>query len=123
MGRSILAVILGYLVVAIATMVTFAIAFPNPDSAQLPSISLMLFLLGAGVLYTIIGGYVTAFIARKAEIKHTLALGSLMVILGIISMIATFGKEPLWFQLVLIITPIPSALAGGYLRIWRSSSV
>jgi hypothetical protein len=118
MGRSILAVIAGYLIIAVAVMALFAISFPDADPANIPapSMGFMLFSIVYGFVFAVLGGYVTALLAKRAEMKHTLALGALGVVLGIISMVTAAGREPLWYQITNMVVIAAAVLLGGYFR-------
>jgi hypothetical protein len=95
MGRSLLAVIAGYAVMAAAIMILFALWFRDPTTV--PSQGFMLFSLGYGFIFAVLGGYLTALLARRAEMKHTLALAGFSALLGGASMITFAGQEPLWY--------------------------
>ncbi len=116
MGRSILAVMAGYLVMAAAVVALFAVCFPNPDVADIPSTKFMLFSLAYGFAVAIAGGTVTAWIAKRAVMKHALALASGGLIMGIISLISGWGKAPLWYQIGNMLVVVTGVMVGGYLR-------
>jgi len=120
MARSVLAVIAGYLVVAAAVVATFA-ALGALVPGAFVSTAWLVFLVGWGFAWMVVGGYVTAAIARRSEIDHALSLGALMVVLGVISMVMGAGKEPLWFQIANFLIAIPAVLCGGALRAWQRS--
>lgn len=123
MLRSIVAVIIGYVVIRFLVMATFGLidlmspaTLSAPESGGRPRPSILIFLLLTGALYSIAGGYVTALLAGKSEMKHSLALAALMVIGGIFSMVWNYGQEPIWFQLSLIVFMPLAALLGGNVR-------
>ena len=69
-----------------------------------------------GLSATILGGYVAALIARRAEIKHGASSAWLCMSLGVYGMIAHIGSAPLWqHTLALVLSPTFGAF-GGYLR-------
>ena len=114
MTRSILAVIVGYLTMAVAIIALFAISFRQPDAA--PTQTFMLLSLVYALFAALAGGYVTALIARRKELKHTIALATFAALMGIVSMIVSAGQEPLWYQIANIAVMVPAVLLGGYLR-------
>lgn len=116
MRRSILAVIGGYVVMSIGIMALFMVAFPNPTLAATPSMNFMLFSLAYGFVFAVIGGYVTAWIAKRAEMKHTLALIGLGIVMGIVSVVMAAVKQPKWYQSGNFVVMIAGNLLGGYLR-------
>lgn len=119
MIRSVLAVVAGYGVVALATLATFALLFPSGPTSAVPGMRQLVFLLGAGAAFAVGGGYATGWIARRSEERHALALGILMAVLGMVSLVTASGPELLWFQVALILIPVPGACFGGQLRARR----
>ena len=115
MGRSILSVIVGYLMMALAIMALFAIWFRGKDAA--PSDGFMLFGLGYGFVFAVVGGYVTAMIAKRSEMKRAMALAIFAVLMGIVSMIAYAGREPRWYQIANMVVVVTGVLLGGHLRV------
>jgi hypothetical protein len=114
MGRSVLAVVVGYLVMAIAVVALFAVWFREPNAV--PSRGSMLFSLSYGFLFGVVGGYVTALIARRSEVRHAIALAGLLAIRGAVPLIASAGQEPLWYQVATILVMVFAVMLGGYLR-------
>ena len=74
MGRSILAVIGGYAVMATAVIALFVLWFQEPSTE--PTVGLMVLSLGYGFIFAIVGGYVTGLIAKRSEIQHVIALAA-----------------------------------------------
>ena len=114
MVRSIIAVIVGYLVMVVASMALFAIWFREPSTK--PTMGFELFSLGYGFVFGVIGGYVTAVIAKRLEMKHTMALAGLSVLMGIVSMISFAGQEPFWYSIANMVIMVCAVVLGGYLR-------
>jgi type IV secretory pathway VirB2 component (pilin) len=61
-------------------------------------------------------GYLTAAIASMAPIAHSVSLGAVMVVLGLVWMFVFWGWMPLWYQVVLVSIALPAAATGGMLR-------
>lgn len=62
------------------------------------------------------GGYVTAWIATDQTLIHVLVLALIVLVLGALSALQQRGRQPIWYQLLLIaITPVGVVL-GGLLR-------
>ena len=81
----------------------------------------VLFNLLYGALYAVVGGYVTGIIAQRAEVRHALALGIVMVVLSAALFIlaqtsSTPTVQPLWYRVTLIVLALPAPVLGGYLR-------
>ena len=74
-----------------------------------------------GCLCSILGGYVAALIARRAEILNGAASAFLCVGLGIWSMVQGTEQVPTWLHILLLpLSPVLGAL-GGYLRVISTS--
>jgi hypothetical protein len=92
--------------------------FPTWDQRMVDALYLL------AVAYRLIsgalGGYVTARIAIDRPVGHALALGVIGTVLstGGVAVVLNRGPAfgPLWYPVVLVITAIPCALAGGWLR-------
>ena len=118
--RSILAVIAGYLVLAVAIgLVDFILSLISPDqypNGMNPATKWMIVELAIGLCLLVAGGYVTARIARRAEMRHALALGILAAAMAAVSLLVYKNRQPFWFQLVILTGAIPAALGGGRLK-------
>jgi hypothetical protein len=122
MLRSIGAVIAGYLTLTVLTAGTiFLLGAVFPASYTPANTGWVLFNLLYGALYAVLGGYVAGLIAHRAEVRHGLALGIVMVVINIALFIpAQTGSiptvQPLWYHLALIALALPAPVLGGYLR-------
>jgi hypothetical protein len=81
------------------------------------SIVFLLCSLAAGLLFTSLGGYVTARFAAKAEMKNALAMGILSALSGVIFLVLSHDSSPLWFNVLSLLLVIPAAMLGGYVRL------
>ena len=114
MLRSGVAVGLGYAIMGVGVMGLFAIWFRQPD--LLPSRGFMIFSLIYGGIMAVMGGYITATIAKRAELKHALALAVVVGTMAFISMVTAQGQEPVWYQIANLMMAIPAVVLGGYLK-------
>ena len=119
MGRSILAIVVGYLVTGIlvavrsACMTALIPAGPGPPTS--PSISLQVVSLVLDFGCAMVGGYITAWIARRNEVRHALILGLIMTLIGI-ALLGMPGTLPLTYRIALAIIATPGAALGGMIR-------
>ena len=117
MARGILAVVAGYIVMAIGVVtVTGAVAVLFPTWSSPENAAYVIFNLGFSLVFALAGGYVTAVVAKRAPLRHAIALAALAFILAIISMVVETGPQPRWYQLSLVIIMPPAMVLGGYLR-------
>lgn len=120
-GRTVLAVALGYVVMLVAQLggdtALTAMApsmMPQPDVP--PDPAYFAFRLGVGFFFIAMGGYVAALMAGRFEMVHALSVGALSIAAGILEALYYPGEQPLWYSIALMFLSIPSALVGGYFR-------
>ena len=120
-GRTVLAVALGYVVMLVAqlagdTALTAVVPqiIPQPDVP--PDPLYFAFRLASGFFFIAAGGYTAALLAGRFEMMHALTVGALSIAAGILEAIYFAGEQPLWYSIALMFLSIPSALAGGYFR-------
>jgi hypothetical protein len=121
MIRSLLAVALGYVVMLVAfigaeTALTALAPELMPQMGKPTDPLYFVFKLATGFFFISIGGYATAMLAGRSEMKHALGLGALSIAMSIVSRLKYPGDEPLWYSIALMFLAIPAALVGGYFR-------
>ncbi len=120
MARSILAVLAGWGSVGVLVVLTdgllhmlypgdYAVGKMPPD--RLAAVSLV-----SSTLYSVVGGWVTARIARAKPWHHILGLIVWGELMGVASLIATWGQIQPWYQIGLIVAWTPAVVAGGWIR-------
>src|SRR5207244_8753644 len=70
------------------------------------------------IVYTILGGYITARLAPDAPVRHALILGLVGLVAGLLGVIANIAKPelgPLWYSIAVLVTGPPRASLGGLL--------
>ncbi len=120
-GRSIGAVLAGFLVTAGLSLATDAVMHATgvfPGWGQPMSDGLFVWATAYRVVFTVIGGYVTARLAPPRAMSHVLALGIIGSIAAAIGVVATWnaGLGPRWYPLLILVTAMPCVWAGGRLR-------
>ncbi len=121
MIRSIIAVIAGsviWMVTALGMDGVLMSLMPTWFGAngKVESVPLMLFMMSYSLLFSVLGGFVTASIARRKEIQHALALGGLQLAMGIIATVQFYDTAPLWFHVTFLLLLVPANIFGGQLR-------
>jgi hypothetical protein len=120
--RSVLSVVLGYVVMLVAVLAG-QVAFTALGSGltvqpgEQPDAVYFVFNLSTGFFFLIIGGYVTAILAGRSELKHALGLAALSIAMCMISMVKYAGDQPLWYSIALMFLSIPGSLIGGHYRV------
>ncbi len=122
MVRSVLALVLGYVVMLVSqlggdTALTALAPDIMPQPGEPPDAAYFAYRLGTGFFFIAIGGYVTALLAGRAEMKHALGLAALSIAASILEVQYYPATQPLWYSIALMFLSIPSALAGGYYRV------
>ncbi|MES2643138.1 MAG: hypothetical protein V4850_26885 [Myxococcota bacterium] len=129
-GRSIGAVVAGFLATAVLSIGTDAVmhatgVFP-PLGVRMPD---AMFVLPAvyRAAFTVVGGWVTARLAPHAPMRHAWALAALGTLGGLAGLAAgVAGGDalgPLWYAVSIPVSAIPCILAGAWLATRRRVSV
>jgi hypothetical protein len=126
MIRSVLAVLAGIAALTAASFAIEAVAnpammrmFPQalPDEAALSrNIPATLFMIAYTSLCVAAGGYVTAWVARRAPLGHGLALGIVQEGLTILAMMSFSDKGSRLSWIATLVMTIPLALRGALIR-------
>jgi len=130
MIRSIVAVLAGLVVLTIVSFAIEAAAdpllmhlFPGalPNAAALAgNFAARLFMLAYTTFSIVVGGYVTAWIARRAQLTHAAIMGAIEVAFTLYVMIAAPFAEahqaPRWGWITGMILMIPAACLGAAIR-------
>jgi hypothetical protein len=122
--RSILALLAGFVLVLVLTLVTDAILHAVgvfPPLGQAASDGPLLLATVYRTIYGIAGSYLTARLAPYAPMGHALLGGAIGFALSLAGAIATwahpekFGAH--WYPVALVLLALPTAWAGGKIRI------
>ncbi len=122
MLHSVLAVVVGYVAMAILVMITTAVAvrfvlhqpltaMRSPQTHQLSAAYLVANVAGSAVA-AVAGGAVTAAIAADHRVRHGVALAGLMLLMAMLSMRQMGSAQPRWYRAVLV-TVMPALAVGG----------
>ena len=120
-GRSIWAVVAGFLTVVILSTVVDQIfhmldVYP-PWGQPMPEASDNALALSYRVAITVLGGWVTARLAPRNAMKHVWILGIIGFAVGAAAAIATIPLNwgPAWYPILIPITGLPATILGGKL--------
>ena len=122
--RSFLAILAGFATMAVlVTVATAAMtrSFPRMvGEPEHPRRRYLLLNLAYSAAFAASGGYVTAIVAKSDPLRTVLMLAIVILLLSALSALQLRGRQPVAYQLALIVlTPI-AALAGG---LWRMHAV
>lgn len=79
------------------------------------SIPLLLALLYR-IVYAVMGGYVTSFLAPNNKMRHVMVLTVLGSFLGILGALANWGRSDQWYPISLVILSFFAVIEGGKLQ-------
>ena len=114
LGRSIVSVIVGYLIFALSAFALFQISGQPPHQATPAP-----FMAGSivyGAVFALVGGYVAARLAKRRPLAHGLAVAAVLALGAAISLLSTRGKGAIWSQVAALVIMAPCAAIGGWLR-------
>lgn len=84
---------------------------------------LNLLALSYRILYTVLGGYVTATLAPQAPMHHVVVLGVIGFLAGLAGAVVAISMADLgpdWYPVAIAVTGFPAVWAGGLLWIARN---
>lgn len=115
--RSILAVAVGYAVIAALVMIgtVGAAAAFGASSAAAASPGYLAASLVLGFFAAVAGGWTCAALAVARVREHTAALAALLVLL-MLTMLAVGAPQPAWYLGLVALSGVAGVLAGGLLR-------
>jgi hypothetical protein len=125
-ARSIGAILAGFAFVIILSLGTdevlhIARVFPPWGASMIGFDGALLLATAYRILFGIAGSYVTARLAPDRPMQHAMVGGVVGFALSIAGGVATWNKGPAfgphWYPLALIVTALPTAWAGGKLRL------
>lgn len=124
MGRSVWALVVGFLVVVILSLGTDVALRAGGILAPLGHVmsdGLFALVTAYRVVYGVIGSYITARLAPNKPMQHSLLGGVIGIGLGTLGAAATWNKGPEfgphWYPLALILLSMPQSWLGAKIRL------
>src|SRR5450755_233943 len=117
--KSIAAVFLGFLAVVVLSLgtdeVLHVLHVYGPWNQPMTDPGLNLLALSYRIVFTVVGGYVTARLAPRAPMRHVWILAIIGLIAGIGGVFAGMQMHmgPLWYPIGIAVTAVPCTLLGG----------
>jgi hypothetical protein len=112
--KSIVAVLVGYLVFGVSAIILFQVSGVDPK--QEPTLGFRIWSTLYGIFFALAGGYLAARIAGKKEITHASVVACMLAVIATVSLIAQPGHGSLWSQFAALGFMTPAAILGGILR-------
>ncbi|HWR36035.1 MAG TPA: hypothetical protein VN622_09225 [Clostridia bacterium] len=113
MLRAIVAVVVGYLIFAVAAVTLFAALGRDPHGAAAPA-----FMIGStlyGMIFAGVGGFAAVAIARTLRVAY--ALTGIIALGAVVSMFGSNASGQNWSQLAALLLMAPMASVCGALRV------
>lgn len=128
MLRSIIAIVCGSMVIAALSLSADAVLMGvSPESfsasGRSENSSLLMLTLVYSAIFSVLGGYVAAWVAKRQELKHALALGLWQLVLSTLSAIQFSETAPLWWHAIFLLLIVPAIWCGGYLRLLQTRRI
>src|SRR5262245_21075982 len=120
--RSVVAVLAGFLAVAGLSLGTDQVLHMlevYPPWGQTMSDPLFALALAYRVVYTVLGGWITARLSPRSPMRHVRVLAVIGLIagsLGVVAQIVVVGLGPNWYPIGIAVTAYPCTWFGGWLR-------
>jgi hypothetical protein len=121
--KSIGAVLGGFLVVAgLSTLTDTFLEYIGVFPAATLTTGLLVLALVYRIIYTLLGGYITALLAPKNKITHVWVLAGIGQLGGIVGVIVGWNLSDHWYPIMIAVTAIPSVILGGWLYLKNSKA-
>jgi hypothetical protein len=121
LGRSTVAIVAGFLAVAILSLATDQVlhkleVYP-PWGQPMHDNGLNLLALSYRIIYTVLGGYITARLAPRNAMRHVLILGAIGLVFAVVGLVVSVPMNlgPVWYPAALVVTALPCTWLGGVL--------
>ncbi len=114
MARSILAIVIGYLVFAVPSVALFGLGV---DAHAPPTGQVFLFTVLYGIFFALLAGWVTVRLAGRPVLWPALVVAAVLALLAAVSL--AFARGVYWTQLSALILMAPAVVAGGAIRLRR----
>ncbi|MEL6554248.1 MAG: hypothetical protein AAFQ63_12405 [Cyanobacteria bacterium J06621_11] len=111
---------LGYLTLCLSTQLLY-IAYLSGEGHQITS-QFLAFSAVCGVIFSGLGGYITAFFARRKPVFHAALFCLMTTVLYILPGLLFGSREPLFFVVLNVAIATTGAMIGGWLRYWQIHS-
>jgi hypothetical protein len=121
MVRSIIAVVVGFLVIGLLAMgADYALQRVIPGAVdgggRMTSAPLLLLTELYVFAFAVFGCWLAARLAPSQPLQHALVLGALGLAFNVVGTIARWDDAPAWYHVIALLLVMPAAWVGGRLR-------
>lgn len=109
--RTVLAVVLGYLIFSLSAVALFQMTHRQPHAAT--SLGFGVAAAGYGMAFAAIAGLVGQRVARRADLLAPVWLAAIIALGATVSLVTTWRQAAHWSQWTAIFLMAPSSVAGG----------
>ncbi len=109
------AIIAGFLTVVVFSIVTDKVLEASGVFPPMLSTAMLAFALLYRTIYTVLGGYITAWLAPEKPMRLVYILAILGTLGGVGGAIAGWNLSEHWYPVALAVLAFPSVWAGGYI--------
>jgi putative membrane protein (TIGR04086 family) len=120
MLKSVMGVVVGYLLFAVSAALLFLASGRDPHQEQ--DISFVVFSVVYGMVFAGAGGYVAGAIAGRKPGLHGGAVAFIVAFGAAASFLAQPGRGSRWSQVTALVLMSPAALVGGLVRSQHKAS-
>jgi hypothetical protein len=119
--RSTAAVLAGFVAVVVLSLgtdqVLHVLGVYHPWGQPMFEPGLNFLALSYRIVYTIVGGYVTARLAPHSPMRHVWVLAGIGFVIGLAGAVATIPMHlgPAWYPIAIAVTALPCTWLGGVL--------
>jgi hypothetical protein len=109
--RSVIAIVVGYLIFGLSAALLFQLTGQRPHEAADPAF--ILSSVAFGVVFAFLGGYIAARIAPRHPRRHAAAVGLLIAVGAVASLVMSGSGSASWSQVAALMFMAPGAVAAG----------
>ena len=115
--KSILAVLVGYLIFGLPSAALFLLSGIDPELRV--ELEFRIWSTLYGIFFALLGGYTAARMAGGKELWHASAVAVILALLATISLIAQPTGSSIWSQIAALRFMVPAVILGGIVRLRR----
>ena len=110
-GRSVFAVVAGYLVFGLSAVLLFQVAGVDPQAEA--RLVFKVFSIGYGAIFALGSGWLAARLAPSRPLLHAAIVAAIVAVAATLSLVGMSGAK--WSQVSALVLMTPAVLVGGRL--------